>query len=206
MRSSARVAWRVAAAMAFAATAALAVGLSRGTPLRASLVSAHNGTSASAPASPASPATPADRPWCGTSRLRIRVKDTGMTLSYAVEFTNVSASSCVLSGYPSVSAYGASDAQVGNAAGHDATVAAARVVLAPGDSADASVIASGVTLHGQRCHPVTAFGLHIVPPGETEGLYVRHALTACSVSGRHAPVFLRVLALQADSPGTSRAG
>lgn len=203
MRSSAGAAWRVAPAMAFVATAALAVGLSRGMPLRASLVSTHNGTSASAPAIPANPA---DRPWCGPSRLRIRVKDTGMTLSYAVEFTNVSASPCVLSGYPSVSAYGASGAQVGNAAGRDATVAVARVVLAPGGSADASVIASGATLRAQRCHPVAAFGLHIVPPGGTAGPYVRHALTACSVSGRHAPVFLRVLALQADSQGASRVG
>lgn len=190
---SSRVAWRAAAVIAFAATAALAVTLSRGAPTNASFVSVRDGSSATH-------GTPGQR--CATSGLRIRLHGGGRTLRYAVEFTNVSAVACTLTGYPSVSAYGASGAPVGNAAGRDTSAAVSQVVLAPGASADASVVANATTYRAARCRPVTAAGLHIVPPGETHGRDVRHALRACSATGKRAPVFLRVLAVE-PAPGAS---
>jgi hypothetical protein len=186
---SSRVAWRGAAVVAFAATAVLAVTLSRGAPMdTASFVSARGGSVATQ-----ANGTQAD---CDASRLRIRVSGGGSAMRYAVEFTNVSPSACSLAGYPSVSAYGPSGAQVGNAAAREAS-AVHRIVLAPGASADARVVASPAGIEARLCHEVTADGLHIVLPGQTRGQDVQHALRACSARGRRAPVFLRVLAIQA---------
>ena len=195
---SSRFAWRIAAVAAFAATATLAVTLSRGAPVDASFVSARQGISAHQGISATHEAS---GPRCAMSRLRIRVNGDERTLRYAVEFTNVSAGKCTLTGYPSVSAYSTADGQVGKAAGRDPSAAVSPVVLAPGASADARVIASPATFPNSRCHPVTADGLRIVAPGETDGRDVRHMLPACSATGRQAPVFLRVLAVQPE-PGT----
>jgi hypothetical protein len=82
MMTSSRIVWRVAAILAFAATAALAVALSRTGSIDTSLDSVHAGSSAAttaastqnAPArdsADARPATPV--PGCDASRLRITV-------------------------------------------------------------------------------------------------------------------------------------
>jgi Protein of unknown function (DUF4232) len=191
MRSSARVAWRVAATVAFAGTAALAVTLSRGPSLDASLA-ARDGTGHSA-------SIGRDMRQCSGASLRIRLSGTARTVRYAVEFTNVSAAACMLSGYPAVTAYGPHGTQVGNAADRDRSAAVSRVVLAPGASAHAAVDAAAAAYPVHACRPVTAAGLHVTPPGAATGWYVRQLLTACSASGRHAPVFLRVLAVQAGA-------
>jgi hypothetical protein len=206
---SSRVAWRAAAVVAFAVTAALAVTLSRGAPMdTASFVSARGGTAATSAPSTRAPATrtpgQAPRTRCDTLRMRLRVSGGGPATRYAVEFTNVSPSTCTLTGYPSVSAYGASGAQVGNAAARDAS-AVRRIVLAPGASADARVVASPTSFGARLCHAVTADGLHVVPPGQTHGQDVQHTLPACSARGHQAPVFLRVLAIQA-APKAALAG
>ena len=208
MRSSARVAWRVAGAVAFVATATLAVASSRGAPLAASLVSAHHGfpghessatrheNSAARHGSSAARHGPAPAP-CAASRLRIWISGGGPTPRYAVRFTNLSPTACTLTGYPSVSAYGAHGAQVGNAAGQDGSVAVSRVVLAPGASANASLAVSADIFPARHCHPVTADGLRVVPPGESASTYVRSSLTACSAAGWDAPVFLDVRPVRA---------
>ena len=85
---------------------------------------------------------------------------------------------------------------VGNAAVLDTTVAVRRVLLAPGASAHAAVIAS---VSPGACQPVIAAGLRVVPPGQSDARYIGHALKACSAAGPGAPVFLRVRAVQ---PGT----
>jgi hypothetical protein len=216
---SSRVAWRGAAVVAFAGTAALAVTLSRGAPMdTASFDSARAGAGATqAPATTKTPGTKTsgtrtpgnteqanDQAGCDTSRLRIKVSGGGPAMRYAVQFTNVSPSACSLSGYPSVSAYGASGAQVGNAAARQAS-AVHRVVLAPGASADARVVTSPASIEASLCHEVTADGLHVVLPGQTRGQDVQHALRACSARGQRAPVFLRVLAIQAAPQAAPRA-
>jgi hypothetical protein len=193
MRASVRLGWRVAAIAAFAATAALAVTLSRGAPMHAALTSARH----------VHPQPVAAAPRCATSRLDISVGTAASTgasalgvTRYRLEFTNVSGATCALSGYPEVAAYREDGAQVGNAAVLDTTVAARRVLLAPGESAHAAVIAS---VSRGACRPVVAAGLRVVPPGQSQARYIGHALIVCSAAGPAAPAFLRVRAVQ---PGT----
>ncbi|MFZ0081306.1 MAG: DUF4232 domain-containing protein, partial [Trebonia sp.] len=133
MRAAARLGWRVAAVVAFGATAALAVTLTRGAPMHAALTSARSHDAA---------------PRCAASGLRVSLGAAaapatgvrqGLT-SYALDFTNVSDVKCELRGYPAVAAYLGSGVQVGNAAAADTTTTAHRVVLAPGETARAAVI------------------------------------------------------------------
>jgi Protein of unknown function (DUF4232) len=190
MRAAARLGWRVAAVVAFGATAALAVTLTRGAPMHAALISARSHDAA---------------PRCAASGLRISlgaVPATGVhrgPTSYALDFTNVSDAKCELRGYPAVAAYLASGAQVGNAAAADSTAAPHRVVLAPGETARAAVIASAAgsaSAAAGGCRPVIATGLRVTPPGESAARFIRHSLLACSAAGPRAPVFLRVRAVQ----------
>jgi Protein of unknown function (DUF4232) len=189
MRAAARLGWRVAAVVAFGATAALAVTLTRGAPMHAALISARNHDAA---------------PRCAASGLRISLgavpaAATGVRpgpTSYALDFTNVSDAKCELRGYPAVAAYLAGGAQVGNAAAADTTATAHRVVLARGETARAAVIASAAGPAAGGCRPVTATGLRVTPPGESAARFIRHSLLACSAAGPRAPVFLRVRAVQ----------
>ena len=193
MRASVRLGWRVAAIAAFAATAALAVTLSRGAPMPAALTTAKHVAKQHA----------ATTPRCAPSRLRISVGTAASTgasapgvTRYRLEFTNVSSATCALSGYPEVAAYRSDGTVVGNAAVLDTTVAARRVLLAPGESAHAAVVAS---VSPGTCRPVIAAGLRVVPPGQSQARYIGHALKACAAAGPGAQSFLRVRAVQ---PGT----
>ena len=191
MRASVRLGWRVAAIAAFAATAALAVTLTRGGSEHAALTSAKHVTKQRAAAA---------APRCAASRLRISVGSAAGTgpgalrvTWYRLDFTNVSGVTCTLSGYPEVAAYRGDGAQVGNEAGRDTSVAARHIVLAPGASAHAAVTAS---VSRGPCQPVVAAGLRVVPPGQKAASYIRHTLRACSAAGPRAPVFLRVRVVQ----------
>ena len=194
MRASGRL-WRGVAAIAFAATAVVAVTVSRGGPAHVALTSARN------------PSEAQGATQCTASRLRIslgagsgsgaragagRGRSAGVSVR-TLEFTNVSGTACALSGYPGVAAYGAGGAQIGNAAGRDTSVTARRIVLAPGATAHAAVAAS---VSAGSCRPVVATGLRVVPPGQSAARYIRHAIPACGLAGRRAPVFLHVRAVQ----------
>lgn len=212
MRAAVRIAWRAAAAVAFGATAALAVTLTRAAPLHASLTSARNlasvgghtekGGTPRCAASRLDISIPAGVPSVTAARAREGAPRPTVT-RFPVEFTNISAAPCTLSGYPGVSAYRAGGAQVGNAAGLDTSVSARLIVLAPGASAHASVVDSA---SGKRCLPVAATGLRVVPPGQSVPRYVRYKIAACSAAGPRAPVFLHVRALQYGTgmPGGAR--
>ena len=207
MRASGRL-WRGVAGMAFAATAVVAVTVSRGGPAHVALTSARNPSEAHG-------ATGATQ--CTASRLRIslgagsgpgarasagRGRSAGASVSVStLEFTNVSGTACALSGYPEVAAYGAGGAQLGNAAGRDTSVAARRIVLAPGATAHAAVVAS---VSAGSCRAVVATGLRVVPPGQSAARYIRHAMSACGLAGPRAPVFLHVRAVQPGNGGAVR--
>jgi hypothetical protein len=191
MRAAARLGWRVAAVVAFGATAALAVTLTRGAPMHAALTSAGSHDAA---------------PRCAASGLRVSLGAVpaaatgarqGLT-SYGLDFTNVSDVKCELHGYPAVAAYLGSGVQVGNAAAADGAATAHRVVLAPGETARAAVITSAASASASAggCRPVLATGLRVTPPGESAARFIRHSLLACSAAGPRAPVFLRVRAIQ----------
>jgi hypothetical protein len=137
---------------------------------------------------------------CALSGLRISVgtgaRVTTVITRYPLDFTNVSGAPCTLAGYPEVTAYRGDDVQVGAAAGHDLNVAARRILLAPGQTAHATVDASAPSA---RCRLVRATGLRVVTPGQTAARYVRRPLTACAARAPHGQDYLRVRAIQ---PGT----
>ena len=205
MRAGASLGWRVGTALAIVATAALAVTLGHGAPIKAALTS-DKGTSAARAASSQASASPeaADMTaLCAVSGLRISLgpaaRVTAEITRYALDFTNVSDVPCTLAGYPQVWAYRGDGIQVGPAAVHDTSVAASRVVLAPGETAHAALDA---LVPVARCIPVRASGLRVVPPGQTAARYVRRPLTACAARASRNQGYLRVLAIQAG-PGAS---
>lgn len=199
MRAGASLGWRIATAVAFGATAALAVTLSRGVPLHAALASAKGAdaqrTAASAPRT-------AVTARCAASGLRISVgpgaRVTTAITRYALEFTNVSRASCTLAGYPEVAAYRGDGVQVGAAAGDDSSAAARRVLLRPGQTAHAALDAA---VPAARCGPVHATGLRVVTPGQTAARYVRRSMAACTARAPRGQDYLRVHAI-APGAGT----
>src|SRR5579863_5493174 len=96
MRAGASLGLRVATAVAFGATAALAVILNRGAPVHAALASEKGQNAPRAAAS----VSPAAAPRCAVSGLRISVgtgsRVTTETTRYALDFTNGSGASCTL--------------------------------------------------------------------------------------------------------------
>ncbi len=99
---------------------------------------------------------------------------------YPLEFSNVGRHACSLNGYPGVSAYGNSGAQVGPAASrngqHHGTV-----TLAPGATAHAIL---RVVDWGAVCSPeVPAAGLKVFAPGTTRSEPVPFSFGACAHQG-----------------------
>lgn len=236
MGGGARIGWRFATAVAFGATAALAVIVSSGAPTRTALISAKGAAGGHATAS-ASAGQPVP-PQCAVSRLRLSVgpgvrvaarfthgpamkspaakpatRRTAMKhgpavvaalIRYRLDFTNVSRLPCTMAGYPQVAA-DQNGMVVGGQAAHDTTVAAHRLLLAPGQTVHAALDASVPT---PRCHPVRASGLRVAPPGQSSARYLDRPLTACTARGQS---YLRVRAVQTDAdapegPAASTAG
>ena len=201
MRTGVSLGWRIATVVAFGATATLAVIVSRGAPVDAALASA-NGPGGQHAAAAAGPRQ-AGSARCTMSGLRVSVgagtRVTRVITRYPLDFTNVSGAPCTLAGYPAVVAYAGDDVQVGAAAGRDLSVAARRIVLAPGQTAHASVDAS---LAAARCGPVRAAGLRVVAPGQTAARYVKRPMTACAARAPRGQDYLRVRPVQAE-PGSS---
>jgi hypothetical protein len=198
MRAGASLGLRIATAVAFGATAALGVILSRGAPMNAALTSAkgvdaqHAGLSTGGGAPSA-----AVTALCTAAGLRISVgpgaRMTTVITRYLLDFTNVSHAPCSLAGYPEVAAYRGDAVQVGASAGRDRSVAALRIVLAPGQTAHATLDAA---VPASRCGPVRATGLRVVAPGQTAARYVKRSLTACTARAARGQDYLLIRAIQ----------
>src|SRR5690348_65842 len=197
MRAGAGAGWRIATIVAFGATAALAVILSRGAPMDAALASAQGPKAQHAPAG-TRPSAATGR--CASSGLRISLgrgaQVTTAVTRYPLDFTNVSGAPCTLAGYPEVTAYQGNKVPVGAAAGRDQSVAARSIVLAPGQTAHATLDAA---VPAARCGPVRATGLRVVTPGQKGAHYVRRPLTACTAVAPDGQEYLRVRAIQAGT-------
>jgi hypothetical protein len=204
MRTGASLGWRLATAVAFGATAALAVVLSRGTHVDAALASA-KGPEAQHAAARAEPGPVTVR--CAPSGLRISLgpgaRVAAAITRYRLDFTNVSRASCALAGYPEVAAYRGDGIQVGAVAGDDLDAAAHRVVLAPGQSAHATLDAA---VPAARCGPVHATGLRVITPGGSSPRYVKRPLTTCAARAPRGHEYLRVHAIQAGAGAGTTAG
>jgi Protein of unknown function (DUF4232) len=191
------IASRVVAVVAFAGTAALAVALTHAParPARATLSS----TMTSGP--------------CAASGLRawLGLGSTGASTGtiFTLEFTNVSARTCSLYGYPQVSAYAGSPAagtQIGSAAVRDTAVRPRSVTLTPGATAHSVLRLAGTdSFQPTACAQVTAPELRVILPEVGQGtmgaqgakgtrpVFVPIRFPACSRKG---PAFLSVQAIQ----------
>jgi hypothetical protein len=159
----------------------------------AALVPAGALAAPSAAAHPGRAATPA----CATSGLDVWLNTQGNgaagTIYYNLEFTNLSGSTCTLFGYPGVSATNLTGTQLGSAAARIGATPQT-VTLADGATATALVgIAQAGIFPPAQCGPVTAAGLRVYPPGQTQFRKVPFPFPACSMTG---PQYLKIYPVQ----------
>jgi hypothetical protein len=146
-------------------------------------------TAPPATTSPTAPANGTGQPACGTASLRLAVDvsqaDSGAgSTYYPLDFTNTSAASCELYGYPGVSFVttpASAGRQIGAAARRGTAFAKVTVTLAPGQTAHAWLkVSEAGNYPSSTCQPATAGGLRVYPPGQTAAGYVSHRFSACS--------------------------
>jgi hypothetical protein len=145
------------------------------------------------PGSAAGPAKTTATPACAASGLDVWLNTQGNgaagTIYYYLQFTNLSGSSCTLFGFPGVSGVNLSGTQLGSAASRDGTTPHT-VTLANGATAQALLgIVQVGNFPASQCHPVTAAGLRVYPPGQTQSKVAPFPFGACSASG---PGYLRI--------------
>ncbi|WP_130839401.1 DUF4232 domain-containing protein [Corynebacterium neomassiliense] len=131
---------------------------------------------------------------CGTDDLTVEAgpgDGAAGSVYRPLEFTNVSDSPCILSGYPGVSLV-SGDAQVGQAAERESAAGDLPVVtLAPGDSASADLKITAPGVYGDRCTETPAEALKVYPPEQTVSVTVAaEGLTGCT--GEDAPATLSI--------------
>jgi Protein of unknown function (DUF4232) len=109
---------------------------------------------------------------------------TAGSVYYALQFTNVSATTCTMDGYPGVTfvASPGGDA-IGGPAVRDPTFAGELVTLAPGTMAHASLqVAIAANYPAHVCDPATAHWLQVYPPNQYTALYVPFTAQTCTGS------------------------
>jgi hypothetical protein len=115
------------------------------------------------------------------------------SVSYPMEFTNVSGHTCHLYGFPGVSAE-VGGHQVGSPAQRDHSAPEQTVTLGAGATAHTALQITDVSAFpAARCRPVTADGLTVYPPGAFTPAAIPFTFRACSAKG---PVFLSVAPVQ----------
>jgi Protein of unknown function (DUF4232) len=191
-----RVAWL---ALAVTSAAGLLAGCASSSPTAGSTPGAGKATSkaqgpgGTAVASPAG--TGATAPGlgglalCQPASLRVAVNAsqagaaTG-SVYYPVDFTNTASSPCGLYGYPGMSFVTSADStgrQIGAPAQQNPGFGKVAVRLAAGGEAHAWLqVTQAGNYPSATCRPVTAHGLRVYAPGETEALYVNQPFSACS--------------------------
>ena len=133
-------------------------------------------------------------PKCPTSGLVVWVNTNGDgtagSIYYKLEFTNLSGSSCTLTGSPGVSAVGLNGHQLGSAGGHAPATAAHTVTLANGATKTATLrVVEAGNFPSAQCHMTEAAGLRVYPPSQTASKLVPFPFYACKHTG---PVVLMV--------------
>jgi uncharacterized protein DUF4232 len=213
MTASGTSARRTAATAALLGTAALMAACGTATQNPAGNQTSPSPSTAHRSAAPAaSPApagsTSAGSTTCATSALKVAVdtaKSNGAagSIYYPLDFTNLSGSPCTLFGYPGVSfVTGPSGALVGRAATRNPVAPAARVTLAPGAVAHATLqVAEAGNYDPAQCHPVTAHWVRVYPPDRTAARYAHFTTQACSARLPHS--IGSQLSISAIQPGAS---
>ncbi len=115
---------------------------------------------------------------------------------FNLEFTNLSASACTLSGYPGVSAVNLTGGQLGSAASRNPQHKPGTVTISPRGSAHVVLrIVDALNYPKSTCAQLTAAGLRVYPPGQTASKLVPYPFLACSRSGA------KFLSVEAVQPG-----
>jgi hypothetical protein len=152
----------------------------------------------------------ATAPTCTTANLDVWLNTTANGTAgsnyYHLNLTNLSAGSCTLYGYPGVSAITQAGIQLGSAAARDDEHAVSKITLTSARSArgletstshNTATIVLQITDTGNyspaSCVPITAAGLRVYPPGQTESTVVPYPFVACAKPG---PRFLHVESVQ----------
>jgi hypothetical protein len=132
-------------------------------------------------------------PACATSGLDVWLNTAGDgaagTIYYKLNFTNLSGSTCTLFGFPGVSGVTLGGSQLGSAAGRDGGTPQT-VTLANNATAVATL---GIVETGNfppaQCQAVTAAGLKVYPPNQTQARVAPFPFSACSKTGE---IYLKI--------------
>ncbi|WP_104117670.1 DUF4232 domain-containing protein [Arthrobacter sp. B1805] len=143
------------------------------------------GTTPSPSPGPSSPAPAAGAP-CTAAQLAGSVENqpgggAAGSVYRTLVLTNTSDQECAVEGYPGVSFVDAAGTQIGAAADRDGS-ASARVSLAPGTSATATLQQTNAQNYGEDCGLTPAAGLRVYPPGATDSLVLPQEIPACSAT------------------------
>jgi hypothetical protein len=143
----------------------------------------------SAAATPLKPAV-AVATHCATSALSVWV-DAGQsngaagTIESALEFTNIGAVPCTLSGYPGVTATSATGKQLGDAAGWNPLYRARLVTIPAGGTAHADLFWSDGEVFTSGCKPTQASLIKVYPPGSATAKVGFFDLPVCTLANHH---------------------
>jgi hypothetical protein len=161
------------------------------------------------PSGPAA-SSAAGAPTCTTANLDVWLNTEGSGAAgssyYSLNFTNLSAHTCTMRGYPGVSGITQAGIQLGSAASRNPEHAPALITLTSAKTANgfndntsrstATVILQITVAENfpvSSCGPVTAAGLRVYPPGQKESTVVPFPFVACANS---ASVYLHTEAVQ----------
>ena len=99
-----------------------------------------------------------------------------------IDFTNISGTTCTLSGYPGVSLAGGTPVtQIGAAASRSTSAAASVVTLTPGETASALLrITQAANYPTATCSPTRAAYLRIYPPDQFTPIELAYRSIGCS--------------------------
>jgi hypothetical protein len=113
---------------------------------------------------------------------------------YNLEFTNLSAKTCLLAGYPGVSAVNLGGHQDGSSAARNAVIVPKAVTLEHGRSAIAILqITNTGDYPAASCHSGLAAGLRVYPPNQSIAKVVPFPFAACLATGQS---YLHIEAVQ----------
>ena len=137
------------------------------------------------------PATPAaaapSAPNCATRHLGVFLggrDNTAGASYYRLRFKNFSHATCVLTGYPGVSAISKSGQRLGSPAGHDTRYSPRRVRLQPHESAATTIRVTDVANYPKAsCRPTRAYGLRVFPPNQKKSVVLKFRLRVCAKPG-----------------------
>ena len=146
------------------------------------------------------PAAAATAPMCSAADLEVWVAaDQGNgaagTVSYPLEFTNISKHTCTLFGHPGVSAISSGGQQLGSPAVWDNLVAPHTVRLAPAATGYALLeYHDGITANCPPADKAPAVQLRVIPPDQSQSVHAFWPFAACTAPGQTKFMSVRVIA------------